>query len=173
MIDSRFFLMDSYDCKWYYDLMSKDQSYRIMLDSFVNVEPSKKQVIVISSNNRDKTDLIHKLKYNARGGITDYSISNKTLLEVYKIYNEGLNTLSEEIEINKNRGKKEYKATFYDREGNFLRNEDINQLILDKSNCKQLCDLLNINEDKYNEFIFNEQIKVKNLKDSVYSSFVL
>lgn len=102
-----------------------------------------------------------------------FEISSKEDKEVYKIYNEGLDTLSEEIEIKNNKGKKEYKANFYDRKGNFLGTEDINQLILYKSNCKQLCDFLNINEEEYNEFIINEQIKVSNLKESVYSNFVL
>ncbi len=93
--------------------------------------------------------------------------------EVYKIYHEGLDTISEKIEIKNNKGHKEYKAAFYNRRGEFMKNEDINKIILGKSNSKQLCDLLNINEDKYNEFIVREQKKLENLRDSVYSDFVL
>lgn len=110
--------------------------------------------------------------YNSDNDLV-FEISSNGNKEVYKIYNENLKTLSEEIEINNNENIKDYKATLYDRNGEFLKNENISKLIVKETGFKYLHDNFYITREIYDKFIDNEQTILDKLKNSTYSDFEL
>ena len=93
--------------------------------------------------------------------------------EVYKIYHKGLETLSEKIEIENNKGTKEYKADFYDRKGDLIKSLDINNILFDLHNKYNVCKTLGLNDIEFYKLLINQQEKLKIIKDNAYSNISL